>query len=272
MRLTSMSLAVRAYGQIAIKSFQRQLAYRAANLAGIATNTFFGLIYVSVYVALFRERGTIGGLSLQDTITYAVISQSLLMTMSAFGNHELSVSIIRGDIVTDLSRPVDVYLYWAAKDIGRATYYLIFRGIPTYAIGLLLFGAHLPASPMALVWFLVSIYAGIVTSFAFRFPVSSLAFWTNDTRGPYNLATTIIMFFSGFIVPLPFWPAPLRAVANALPFESLAHLPVACYLGQMDGAAIGGLLLRQTLWLAALVLIGRWVLRSMSRRLSIHGG
>ena len=272
MRLESAWLAVRAYVQIATKSFQRQLAYRAANLAGIATNGFFGLIYVSIYIALFRERGSVGGLSLQDTITYAVLTQSLLMTMSAFGNHELSDNILRGDIVTDLSRPVDVYFYWAARDIGRATYYLIFRGIPTFLVGLVLFRVSLPASPMALVWFLISVYAGILTSFAFRFPVSSLAFWTSDARGPYNLATTVIMFFSGFIVPLPFFPAPLRAVTRALPFEALANLPVDCYLGRVDGAALAPILIRQAIWLVALVLIGRSVLRVMSRRLSIHGG
>ena len=37
------------YWHLAVKSFQKNLAYRAANLAGIATNTFFGAVYVLVY-------------------------------------------------------------------------------------------------------------------------------------------------------------------------------------------------------------------------------
>ncbi len=33
-----------------------------------------------------------------DTVTYATISQSLLMVMSAFGNSELAQAIVGGDI------------------------------------------------------------------------------------------------------------------------------------------------------------------------------
>jgi hypothetical protein len=36
-----------------------------------------------------RGRGTVGGLDTADAVTYAVISQSLLMAMSTFGNREL---------------------------------------------------------------------------------------------------------------------------------------------------------------------------------------
>ena len=66
------------YLHIAAKSFQKNLAYRAANLAGIVTNTFFGAIYVSIYTALLRGRGTVGGLDTANAVTYAVISQSPL--------------------------------------------------------------------------------------------------------------------------------------------------------------------------------------------------
>ena len=63
-------------------------------------------------------------------MTYAVVAQSLLMVMSAFGNRELSEAIVKGTIAVDLARPIDFYLYWAALDLGRAVYYLFFRGHP----------------------------------------------------------------------------------------------------------------------------------------------
>ena len=108
------------YFYIATKSFQKNLAYRAANLAGIATNTFFAAVYVSIYTALLQGQGEVGGLDTRDAVTYVVITQSLLMAMSAFGNRELSDAIVKGQITADLSRPVDFYLYWAAIDLGRA--------------------------------------------------------------------------------------------------------------------------------------------------------
>ncbi len=132
-------VSMSVYLAIAVKSFQKHLTYRAANLAGIITNMFFGAVYVFVYVALFEGRTTVGGLDVRDAVTYVVLTQALLMAMSAFGNRELSESIMKGQIASDLSRPLDFYLYWAAIDLGRAVYYLIFRGIPTFAIGLILF-------------------------------------------------------------------------------------------------------------------------------------
>ncbi len=260
------------YLHIAVKSFQKHLAYRAANLAGIATNTFFGAIYVLIYTALFQGRGEVGGLDVRDTVTYAVLTQSLLMVMSAFGNRELSEAIIKGTIVGDLSRPVDFYLYWAALDLGRATYYLIFRGIPIFVIGLVLFHARLPADAVAWLKFAAALGVGMVVSFAFRFIANSLAFWTSDARGIIYLTNTVIMFFSGFIVPLNFFPAWLRVVTELLPFRALAHLPVNVYLNKLDGPALAAALGQQALWLVALVLAGRWVLGRMVRRVTLHGG
>ncbi len=260
------------YLHIAAKSFQKNLAYRAANLAGIATNAFFGAIYVLIYIALFQDRGEIGGLDVRDTITYAMLAQSLLMVMSAFGNRELSEAIVKGAIVGDLSRPVDFYLYWAAIDLGRAAYYLIFRGIPTFVIGLLLFRIRVPADPRTGLLFLATLCTGAAVSFAFRFITNSLAFWTSDARGMMYLVNTVIMFFSGFIVPLNFFPAWLREATLLLPFRGLAHLPISVYLGKADGPALAAALAQQALWLVGLVLAGRWLLGRMVRRVTLHGG
>ena len=260
------------YWHLAVKSFQKHLAYRAANLAGIATNTFFGAVYILVYTALFSGREQVGGFTLQDTITYAILAQSLLMAMSAFGNRELSEAIVKGTIAVDLARPVDFYLYWAALDLGRAIYYLIFRGLPTFAIGALLFGVKWPANAATLLMFLLTVALGMVVSFAFRFITNCLAFWTTDARGLLYLTNTVIMFFSGFIVPLNFFPPPLAAIAVALPFRGLAQLPVNVYLGKIPPGQLGPILLTQVAWLILMVVGGRLVLSRMVRRVTLAGG
>ena len=260
------------YWHLGVKSFQRQLAYRAANLAGLATNIFFGAVYVLIYSALFANREQVGGLTLSDTITYAIVAQALMPTMSAYGNRELSEAIVKGTIAVDLARPVDFYFYWAALDLGRAVYYFIFRGLVTFAIGALLFDVQMPNSVGDLLFFLVVVALGMAVSFAFRFITNCLAFWTTDARGLLYLTNTFITFFSGFIVPLNFFPPPLAAVANALPFRGLAHLPIQVYLGKVGAGALAPLILQQLLWLAALILIGRFVLSRMIRRVALAGG
>jgi ABC-2 type transport system permease protein len=260
------------YWHLAVKSFQKHLAYRAANVAGIATNAFFGAVYVSVYTALLSDRGEVGGLTLEDTITYVILAQSLLMVMSAFGNRELSEAIVKGTIAVDLARPVDFYLYWASIDLGRAVYYLIFRGIPTFAIGALLFGVQMPPSAGVFLMFLGALALGAVVSFAFRFIANSLAFWTTDARGLLYLTNTVIMFFSGFIVPLNFFPPQLQSIANALPFRALAQLPISVYLGKAAPSELLPAGVNLVVWLIALVVVGRVVLTRMVRRVTLAGG
>jgi ABC-2 type transport system permease protein len=260
------------YWRLAVKSFQKHLAYRAANVAGIATNGFFGAVYVLVYTALFSERAEVAGLTLSDTITYAIVAQSLLMAMSAFGNRELSDAIVKGTIAVDLARPVDFYAYWAALDLGRGVYYLIFRGVPTFVVGALLFGVRWPPSVGVFLLFLGTVAFGMVISFAFRFITSSLAFWTTDARGLIYLTNTVIMFFSGFIVPLNFFPPPLQAVANALPFRALAQLPINVYLGKLTLSEMLPTLFGLLAWLLVLVILGRVTLARMVRRVTLAGG
>ncbi len=260
------------YLRVALASFQRQLAYRAANLAGLGTNIFFGAVYVFVYTALFRGRNSMSGLDLRDTVTYAVITQSLLMVMSAFGNRDLSESIVRGEIATDLSRPVDFYLYWGAIDLGRSLYYLFFRAMPTFLVGLLLFRPRLLQAPQAWALFLAAVLLGMVVSFGFRFIASSFAFWTTDVRGINYLVSTAILFFSGFIVPVNFFPERLREVVVWLPFRSLADLPIQIYLGKIGPAPLLRAMGVEVLWVIGLAALGRLTLRSMVRRLSVQGG
>jgi len=265
-------VCMRVYLAIAVKSFQKHLTYRAANLAGIITNMFFGAVYVFVYVALFQGRTTVGGLDVRDAVTYVVLTQSLLMAMSAFGNRELSESIMKGQIASDLSRPLDFYLYWAAIDLGRAVYYLIFRGIPTLLIGLILFRARLPASPSDALAFAVCTATGIVMSFVFRFIPNSLAFWTTDARGINTLVNTVILFFSGFIVPINFFPPVLRGLVLLLPFSAMANLPVNVYLGNVTGPELAQALFVQAAWIIALVIGGRALLKRLVTRLTVQGG
>jgi ABC-2 type transport system permease protein len=260
------------YWRLAEKSFQKHLAYRAANVAGIATNLFIGADYVLVYQALFEGRVEVAGFTVDDTVTYAVVAQALLMVMSAFGNRELSEAIVKGTIAVDLARPVDFYRYWAAIDLGRAAYYFVFRAIPTFLLGAMFFGVVWPPGPGVWLQFFLAVALGMIVSFAFRFVTNTLAFWTSDARGVLYLTNTVILFLSGFIVPISFFPPWLASIANALPFRGLAQAPIAVYLGKLTGIELAGFFLQQCVWLVVLVAGGRFLLSRMVRRVTLAGG
>ena len=265
-------LGVAPYWQLARRSFQRYTTYRGATFAGVFTNTVFGFLKAYILLALYRHRSEVGGLDAVDVVTYTFVSQGLLATTGAFGNNEIADRIRTGDIISDLYRPLRFQAYWLFRDLGRATFQVVFRGIPPFVIGALVFHLSLPPDGFTVLAFVVSVVLAVEVGFAFSFLVSLTAFWLLDSRGPAQLAVFVMQFFSGFVVPISFFPGALRQVAEVLPFSSIIQLPVEVFLGLHPGVAVLGVLGRQLAWALALLGLNEFVAGRATRRVVIQGG
>jgi ABC-2 type transport system permease protein len=89
-------------------AIQRQFTYRAAAMAGLATNFFFGLLRAAVMVALYGDQTQVNGLTLQDAITFTGLSQAGIAFLSLFGWLEIVYSVNSGQ-VGDLLKPMGYY-------------------------------------------------------------------------------------------------------------------------------------------------------------------
>jgi ABC-2 type transport system permease protein len=258
--------------EVARRGFARYAAYPAATLAGVWTNTIFGFLQAYILLALYENRADIGGYDATDAVTYVWFAQAMLMTVYAFSWFEVALRIRSGDVAADLARPLDPLRYWLAFDLGRALYHLLFRGIAPFVVGMLAFEVRLPESPATWIWVVASLTLAVVVSFAYRFLYNLAAFWLLDYRGIGVVAISTALLFSGFIVPLPFFPAWLEAVARVLPFAAMVQVPVDVFLEKVTGPEIVGVLLLQALWAAMLLGLARLVLGSAIRRVVIQGG
>src|SRR4051794_6213222 len=257
--------------EIAKRGYRRYAAYPAATWAGAFTNTIFGFMQAYILLAVYRHRTDVGGYDAADAVTYVWLAQALIMTVYSFGWRELAVRIRDGSIAVDLARPLDPQRYWLAYDLGRAPYHFLFRGLPPFILGALVFELHYPTALDALA-FVVSLLLAVVVSFGFRFIYNSVAFWLLDFRGIVTLSTTIIVFFSGMAIPLRFMPTALRDLCYALPFGSVIQTPVDIWLGKREGAALLGVLALQLFWALALLAIGQFVLQRATRKVVVQGG
>jgi ABC-2 type transport system permease protein len=263
---------MRLYYEIALRSFRRATTYRTSYIAGILTNAFFGALRSFMYIAIFGAGGAVAGFTLQDAISYTWVTQSLISVGAAWiTSRDLMNSIRSGDVITDLSRPWNFYGYWLSQSLGERGFNLLLRGSLTYLIGVLYFGARIP-SPAELLAFAAAICLALLLSFAFSFIVNLSAFWLLESSGIMMMANVMLSFFSGFLMPIAFFPPALAAVARALPFQAITGLPAQIFLGQIAGSAIAGALLLQLLWVAALGAAGLWMLRSAVRKVVIQGG
>lgn len=257
--------------EIAKRGWRRYAAYPWATVAGAFTNTIFGFLQAYILLAVYRHRSSIGGFDEGDSVTYVWLAQSMIMTVYIFSWWELAWRIRDGSIATDLLRPLNPQRYWLAFDLGRAPYHFLFRGLPPFVLGALVFELHWP-SPFDAVAFLVSLALAVVVSFGFRFVYNTVAFWLLDFRGVVTLSTTVVIFFSGMAIPIRYFPAPLRDACYALPFASVIQTPVDIWLGKREGLALAGMLALQLGWALALLGIGRLLLGRATRRLVVQGG
>jgi ABC-2 type transport system permease protein len=262
---------VRLYVEVARRTYARTSTYRRATVAGVFTNTVFGFLLAYVLRAVYTERPLVGPFDVTDAVTFTFVAQGLLMPLGLFSTTEIAERIKTGDVIVDLQRPFDHQAWWAAVEYGKAGFYLLFRGIPPFLAGAIVFDLRLPAAPTFLA-FLGAVGIAIGISFAWRYLLQLTAFWLLDVRGANQLGILTAHFLCGAFVPIVFFPAWLETLCRLLPFAWMLQVPIEVWLGQHQGIELLEVYAAQLGWLLALVAIGRVVLRRAVRRVVVQGG
>ncbi|MEM7132940.1 MAG: ABC-2 family transporter protein [Chloroflexota bacterium] len=270
--IPGIAVRYRLFWEITKRSLQRYMAYRAAAVAGLATNFFFGLLRMAILLALYGERQEVLGYTVQGIITYAALTQAVIGYLNLFMWSDLANSVHNGEVAVDLLKPMNYFSLWLAQDLGRAAVNLLLRGVTimfiyalvvdlTYPHGLAQWGAL--ALAIVLSWLI---------SFGFRFLINLSAFWTPNARGIIRSAFVFSWFASGLLMPLRFFPDWVNFVIYLTPFPYMLNAVVEIYVGVAQGAEVIEILLIQLGWAVALIVAGQLLLRAGVRRLVILGG
>jgi ABC-2 type transport system permease protein len=268
-------VSVALYGTVAVNSFRRFATYRAATVAGLITNVVFGFIMCYTYMALWDQRPRLGGYNLPEALTFVWLGQAFAVTMSLLGNgfqDEFVERITTGDVVIDLYRPIDLQFWWFATDFGRAIFHLLSRGIAPLLVGALFFPLAIPHNPAVWGWFFLSVFLGVIVSFAIQYIVALTAFWFMENSGMKQIAMVLRVFFSGMTLPLSLFPGWLGSLAHALPWSSLLQIPADVLLEKRTGTDLAAALFFQLGWAFALVLAGRGLSLLATKKVVVQGG
>ena len=271
--MRSLYLTFHVYLAFVKQSFKKRMQYRVANLAGLVTNFFFLLVHIFVYGAFYAASTEPQPLDLNEIITYFVLCQVAFMLMPFWGaRSEVTNAIKDGSVALQLTKPVDFHAYWFADECGRACYFLLMRGCPTFLISTLFFEVTIPQQSTLLMTFAVSMLLAAFMSAAITITIFSSAFWTLDTSGISGMSGSIIMLFSGMLVPIALWPEWLAHIAEWLPFAGLIDVPFSIYLGKITGIDVWIAIGKQLMWNLVFIGLGRFLLSRGFSRLVIQGG
>ena len=93
-----------AYGAILSAQFRTLLQYRAAAVAGIVTQIFFGLVIVMVYEAFYASTTEVMPISLREVIIYTWLG---MIPWNV--DPDIRAQIRNGGVAYEMLRPVDLY-------------------------------------------------------------------------------------------------------------------------------------------------------------------
>jgi ABC-2 type transport system permease protein len=221
-------------------SFRKNLAYRSE----VWLSILFGLLAIVIQAAIWRSLlgdGAVEGITVEDMVTYVVIT-TVISTISLHRLMDAVDERLRsGDIAIDLVKPMHYPSLQLADQLGRSVFQLAFVVVPMLAIAALAFGVQAPAGGAAMVGFLVS------------------------------LAIALLTLFGGANLPLWFFPDALETLARLLPYQFVAFVPAAIYLGEIADAALVWALALGVLWVAIHGAACQ-LLWAAVRRLTLQGG
>ncbi|MFC3962761.1 ABC transporter permease [Nocardia jiangsuensis] len=266
--------AATVYLRLAVAGFRRQWQYKLALFAGMFTNSVFGLLRGAVMLAAIGTAGSFGGYDAGSIGAYVWISQALLgAVLFTDSGLELGERVRSGDIAVDFLRPVDLQLATLAGDLGRATCTLLPRGLPTLAVGALVYGGlDLPNTPVAYLLGIVSVLLGTAISSLALFVTAMIGFWVVETRGLRTLHQVLGSFLAGLFVPVHLFPGWLGAIAAATPFPSVLQAPVDVLSGRVTGSAALAVVGVQVFWALVMAALGQALLAAGRRKLEVQGG
>ncbi len=256
--------------------FKTGLQYRAAALAGISTQLFFGIVYISVYVAFYQSDATSVPMPLDQLTSYLWLNQAFFaLVYMWYKDKDILGLIKKGNIAYELCRPQDLYSMWTSKILGERISNLCLRCLPVLLIAVLLpYPFHLDLS-ITLTRFLIFIPSLILSAFLMVFLVllyHIICLFTLDEKGVVNILMVMTDILSGLVIPIPFFPDFLQKICNVLPFRYVSDFPFRFYVGNITiQEGLYGLLI-QAIWIIILVILGRILMKIALKKTVVQGG
>jgi ABC-2 type transport system permease protein len=263
------------YLQYIINSFKETLAYRFEYFIGLINHILSMLAWVYIWKALLGHTGetssSIGIISLQDMVTYAVVSRMINSLTTSDVITRIEEKVKSGQISTDLIKPVNFRGLMFADMTGFGLYRIIFELPPMLLIGIFCFGIKYPA-PENLLLFFIMLINGTILNFTITYGLGLSAFWIYNVWHYERFNSDMTILFSGSWIPLWFYPDFLAKLSEFLPFRLIFYVPISAYLGkinQNEGLFLG---LQQILWIIGLHILTSIVWNRATRKLQIQGG
>ncbi|BCY12166.1 ABC-2 family transporter protein [Actinoplanes sp. L3-i22] len=248
-----------------------RLQYRSTIFASMTVTLLWILLVTRVWSAAYQGRDTVAGLTLESTIVYLTLANLQAVVINTPITWIMASRVRSGEVLFDVSRPMGYPGQMLAMQAGQSMLQIAVMLVVT-PVAALLGGLSGPAGLAAGLLYPVALLLGWVLNALLTLLIGLTAFWTVDNLGISVLYRFVAAFLAGASVPLVFFPGPLRAVAEALPFRFIVAEPAAIYIGQIHGTRVLTGFALALVWIGLLSGLLALAWQRAHRKIVVHGG
>ena len=248
------------------------LQYRAAAIAGLVTQTYWGLIRVMIFEAFYRSTTVAQPMSVTQVVSYVWLGQACFRILPWAPDPDVRQQVRTGAVATELIKPLDLYGLWYARAVAQASAPTLLRALPMIAIALAFLGLQPPASVAAAFAWMAATLGAVLLAASITALQSVVLLVTVSGEGLAQLVPITVYILSGLVVPMPLLPVGLQRVLEWLPFRGVMDTPLRLWSGHLPAASAPALIAHQLVWTCVIAAAGRALLARMLRRLEVHGG
>ena len=267
-----MKKVIKSYWAQAKTGFKVGIKYRFHFIISMITVPLSLIIYYFLWQSIYSYTGqdVIRGFTFNAMIQYYVLSMIVGFFVWCDVDKWMSQDIRRGHIITMFTYPMRFLWQHLAFEIGMNTLGILLEMIPVFAIGFLFFGLE-TAPVFNFIAFLFSIVLAFFLAFFVSFNVGLSAFWLKKIEGLRRVRRTLVVFLSGGMIPLSFFPLWAQFVSKFLPFEYIRYVPIQIYLGKYSVSGTIGMLALQLVWIILLYLLSQAVYKKAFKQFAGAG-
>jgi len=264
--------AAAVYTEFARVGFMNMLAFRLRYYTGIVTYFINVSVYYFIWRAIYTYDPQFAGMGFPQMVTYVAVGWVIRSLYFNNIDSQMAADILEGKISMIMLKPVSVQASYVARVLGESAFRFVMLTAPAAVVIGLVFPVAPPASAMHFAAFLAAVGFSILIVAALNFIMGTCAISLKSILGLLRAKFWMQELLSGLLVPVTLFPSPFREISGLLPFQHIGFTPMMIYLGKLDGSQILRVFALEAFWVGFLFAFGAWFWRTLSRRLTIHGG
>lgn len=248
--------------------------FKLSTITVIAGNLIYLVMTYFLWKAIFASVNTptVNGMTFEDTMIYLVLASALFSFMEMYLVWEMGRNIQSGKIILDIIKPMKfpVYMFFTFSGSFIMAFFITF--LPTFV--LVYFITHgIIRLETNILYFLLSVIMALLINFSIDFFIGTVCLYTESIWGINIMKEVIVLLFSGAIVPVAFFPEPLKTFVYYLPFQAIYNTPLRLLMDYSmsypDRMQMLGI---QLFWLIVLLFLSNAFWKYSLKRITINGG